>query len=526
VLGRLDPDTLPDDLRARYLLYSAQLAFAQGDTATAEALTSDISESASPDARADAYWLLADIAARTGRLFDALNYLDARQALVEAAGLKIDEQREIWALIEGVQPPTEEVRPDYLSPWAEGWLSLATVAWEAWDAPWSYDQGLRDWRATHPDHPAAAILGELRRSNQARLSYPDRIGVLLPLSGRLAPAGRAIRDGLMAAFEELPAAARPTLRFFDTGPGVSSAYYGAVDWDADMLVGPLTKEGVDALYDLQPTTPVLALNYLPEDRRPQRGFFQYALAPEDEARQAARRAIADGAVHIVALIPDSEIGTREVEAFREELEAQGGLLVSSQAFDPASNDYSTQIMRILGLDRGRLRHQRIRSVVGLPLEFESRRRQDVDAVFVVADSRQGRLIRPQLRFHHATQLPVYATSSIHDDPETLADRDMDGIMFLDMPWILGPGAGSQRAQAVIAETWPREADRRTRLHAMGFDAFRLIPVLVNQDPPLARPLPGATGVLSLDGESRVQRELEWATFRRGVVVAVPDASER
>jgi uncharacterized protein len=521
VLSRLDPDSLPTDLRDRFLLYSAQLAMAQGEGGRAEALVSDLSDEASPEVRSEALWVIAGVAVDSGRLFDALGYLDERRALSEAAGLKLDEQRQIWALIEGVEPPSEPVSPDRLSPWAEGWLALATVAWEAWDAPWGYEAGLRAWRALYPDHPATVMLGELRRAHQDRLAYPDRIAVLLPLSGRLAPAGRAIRDGLMAAFEELPQAARPTLRFFDTDAGAAGAYYGAEDWRADMLVGPLTKENVQTVSDLQPRVPTLALNYLPEDARPQAGFFQFALAPEDEARQAARRASADGAVHVVALIPDSDLGRREMQAFRGELEANGGLLVSSQAYDPASNDYSTQIMRILGLDRGRLRRQRLRAVVGVPLEFEARRRQDVDAVFVVADSRQGRLIRPQLRFHYATDLPVYATSSVHDRPELLADRDMDGILFVEMPWILDPGAGSQAAQAAIAETWPREAERRTRLHAMGFDAFRLLPLLANQHPPMARPLPGATGILSLDSGNRVRRELDWAVFRRGRVVEVP-----
>jgi uncharacterized protein len=521
VLSRLEAEALPADLRARFLLYSAQLALAQGDPATAEALTSSISGSASPEIRSDALWVVAGIAAESGRLVDALNYLDERQSLIESAGLKIDEQREIWALIEGVEPPDEAVRPDGLSPWADGWLTLATVAWMAWDAPWSYDQGLRDWQTNHQAHPAVAILDELRRANQDRLAYPDRIAVLLPFSGRLASAGRAIRDGLMAAYEELPLEARPALRFFDSSLGVTSAYYGAVDWNAHMLVGPLTKESVEALYDLNTRIHVLALNYLPDERHAQGRFFQFALSPEDEARQAARRALADGAVHVVALVPDSDIGLREVEAFREELEANGGLLVSSQAYDPASNDYSTQIMRILGLDRGRLRHQRVRAVVGVPLEFEARRRRDVDAVFVVANSRQGRLIRPQLRFHRATRLPVYATSSIHADPEVLADRDMDGIRFVEMPWILSPGIGSQRAQSVIADAWPREAANRTRLHAMGFDAFRLVPVLFNQDAPLSRPLPGATGLLTLSDDNRVRRQLDWATFRRGQVVLIP-----
>ena len=40
--------------------------------------------------------------------------------------------------------------------------------------------------------------------------------------------------------------------------------------------------------------PILALNFLPADRPAPEGFYQFALSPEDEARQVARRMVAEG----------------------------------------------------------------------------------------------------------------------------------------------------------------------------------------------------------------------------------------
>lgn len=525
-LDRLRADRLPPELRHRYQLYTTELRLGLGDLRGAEAAALAIPDDADPAVRADAGWLAARAASADGRIAAAISHLAARQALIGEAQVASDRsQREeldaIWELLTAAEPIAQPPAPFSDDPWAAGWWDLADAAWVAWDQPWGFRDALLSWRERHRDHPADRLLRGIYDEHEARLAYPRRIAVLLPLSGRYTGVGGAVRDGLVAAFEELPLSERPMLRFIDTADGAAGAYYAAEDWRAEAIVGPLLKDDVQTIYDLRPRTPVLALNTLPDDTRPRSDFFQFALAPEDEARQSAARILAETDAHAVALVPDDERGRRQLEAFREELEGGGGTLLSWQAFDPDAADYSTQIMRILGLDRGRLRHQRLVAVSGTALEFEPRRRQDVDAVFIVADARQGRLIRPQLRFHYATRIPVYATSAVHDDPDPLADRDMDGIIFLEMPWNASPSPRAAAVQEVLAATWPREAARRGDLYAMGFDAFRVLPLLINQEPPLSRPLPGATGRLSLAEDGVLRRELEWASFRRGELIDVP-----
>ena len=47
------------------------------------------------------------------------------------------------------------------------------------------------------------------------------------------------------------------------------------------------------------------------------------------------------------------------------------------------------------------------------------------------------MIRPQLNFHQANNLPVYSTSHVFSGfVNTRTDHDIDNVTFGDMPWVL------------------------------------------------------------------------------------------
>src|SRR5690606_19551493 len=92
---------------------------------------------------------------------------------------------------------------------------------------------------------------------------PSRIAVLLPLSGPLAAAGDSVRDGILAAYYG-ENRRRPELKFYDTAgnqAGLRDALARARADDAQMLVGPLTREEVDAVFGMPALElPTVALN--------------------------------------------------------------------------------------------------------------------------------------------------------------------------------------------------------------------------------------------------------------------------
>src|SRR5690606_18065819 len=106
--------------------------------------------------------------------------------------------------------------------------------------------------------------------------------------------------------------------------------------------------------------------------------------------------------------------------------------------------------------------------------------------FVVATPQQARSLKPQLRFHHASDLPVYASSHVYSGtPDRSADADLNGIAFTDMPWVIEPGPGTAAAREQLLQDFGPQMERNSRLFALGFDAYRLAPVL-RHDPDLLR----------------------------------------
>jgi outer membrane PBP1 activator LpoA protein len=381
--------------------------------------------------------------------------------------------------------------------------------------------------ARYRDLKARAALGAGRPEGAEPLAgaQPEilpHIALLLPVTGRTASAAVNVRDGFLAAYYHAPAAGRLRVRIYDTGVlSVAEALSRASSSGAELIVGPLTREEVIAAAQFVNTRlPLLALNFLPPETPAPPRFYQYALSPEDEARLVARRILADHHRRGIALVPAGEWGARVLAAFRQELESAGGELIATATFDPARTDYSEAVTQTLGISESQARHRRLEGVVGTKLQFEPRRRADIGFIFSPAPANTERLLRPQLRFHFAGDIPTYATSSAFE-PDVRANQDLDGLMFPDMPWMLG-GDLAQAVRAATRDAWPNSGLQRSRLFAFGFDAYRLAVALHNR--PSDVNIEGLTGRLSFDSERRIRRALNWAQLHDGELRALPDAS--
>jgi outer membrane PBP1 activator LpoA protein len=406
----------------------------------------------------------------------------------------------------------------------KGWLSLGSLAVSTGQQGIGWANGAVRWRETHSGHPAMLIIDRMQLPDALILDYPHRVALLLPLSGRAAPAGKAIQNGFMGAyFSTLAGLDEPqTIRIYDVGQegGASAAYATAVADGAEFVVGPLLKENVVELAnDILVPVPVLTLNYLPEETLAPPGLYQFALAPEDEARSAAVRALSDGHTRAVALVPNNDWGRRLLTSFSSEFEALGGTLLDYRSYTPGNPDFSNTIEDLMALSGSVRRYQRLRANIGGPLQFDPRRRQDSEFIFLAADAPAGRLLKSQLKFHYSGDLPVYSTSSINA-MDGRSNSDLNGIMFADTPWIIAPQTWIEHLPSLYSEYWPEER-RLGRLHAMGYDAYQLIASLhAAHSGPMVE-VDGATGKLQVDADGRVRRELAWAQFQRGEPIALP-----
>ena len=406
------------------------------------------------------------------------------------------------------------------------WLTLGSLAVTTGQQGIGWSNGIVRWRERHASHPAYLIIDELEFVDETFLDYPRRVALLLPLSGRTASAGQAIQNGFLGAYFATAGGLddRQSVRIYDVNAegGPVAAYETAVTDGAEFVVGPLLRSSVAELAnDTLVPVPVLTLNYLPDDTLAPPGLFQFGLSPEDEAIAAAERAILDGHQRAVALVPNSNWGRRVLQAFIQHFEFLGGTTLDYKMYASGNPDYSGTIEDLMALSGSVRRYNRLRANIGGPLQFDPRRRQDTDFIFLGADAPAGRLLKSQLKFHYSGDLPVYATSSINA-MDGRSNSDLNGIRFADAPWLINPQGWIEYLPPVFQEYWP-EQRRLGRLHAMGYDAYQLVaPLFVNRSGTMP-PLDGATGDLRLRPDGSIRRGLSWAEFVAGEAVALPDA---
>lgn len=523
LLNQLEPLDLTSEVRLRISLTKARIALAQGRAEESLRLLQQPPKDAAPDLQAQFHELRAQAYLSLDNPLESVRErLSLEYFLREDVALQ-ENRKAVWQALsllpeQTLQQLAAAARPAGM---LAGWLELAHIAKSLQSRPAELDMYLSRWRKQYPGHPAEGMIESLLAGQApGRAEYPADLALLLPLTGQYAGPAAAVRDGFLAAYYAQPGNwPKPVIRIYDTGgnpAGAWTAYQDAVRQGARLVVGPLDKEGLQSLMQAgQLEVPVLALNTIDSDAPPVPNLYQFGLLPEDETYQAAERAWMDGHHRALVFVPAGPWGERLANGFRKYWEKLGGTVLEVQTYNPQESDFSDSIRALLNIDEGEARYRDLRALLKRKIGFEPRRRQDADFLFLVAFPQQARLIQPQLRFHHAMDLPVYATSHVYSGiPGNMADQDVEGIMFCDVPWLLSDNDGPASYQQ-LKKLWPDSVQRYPRLYALGMDAYNVAPELPRlRDNPYSR-FTGATGALTLDPTSHLRRELVWARFVQG-----------
>ena len=522
LLRRIDAEVLPKHLQARHQLLSAQAALALRDSDRALAV---LAVPLAPPTASAWYARYHELRARAyalagNHLESAREYILRTPYLDNAAALAAD-QEAIWSALSMLSAPAlqqlqMQPPPDVLS----GWMELAYIGKQYQSKPAEVRRLIENWRLRFPTHPASnELVDSLLTRSQELAVEPAQIAILLPLSGKYVKAANAVLEGILAAYYDSSLKMRSALRVYDTAIAEQAPqiYRQAIEDGAEFVIGPLRKEAVAALVaESEFSVPTLALN-VTELAEKIPNLFQFTLSPEEEARQVAEHAWLGGYTYAAAFTPMGDWGSRIYKAFDERWQELGGQVVSHGEYNARENDFSAPMQAMLNVRDSKQRRKYLETVLGRKVEFTPHRRQDIEFVFIAGFPRQARLIRPQLKFHHASQLPVYSTSHVFSGKvDRNKDRDMDGIEFGDMPWTL------QRAK-VETNLSPRSIaflqnrnQQLQRLFAMGVDAYHLVPVIkVLASFPFER-FQGVTGSLSVDADQHVKRQIRWAKFQGGI----------
>lgn len=365
--------------------------------------------------------------------------------------------------------------------------------------------------------PVGTLLPGADANVREGYKVPPQIALLLPNDGNYAAASTAIREGFFAAYLDAGRnhAPRPLVRVYDsqgTADGAVKAYQQAVSDGARLVVGPLTRGEVAAVFSQpQLPVPVLALNHPDDKQLPAADASEFGLLPETEGAQAADHMVERGLRQVYVLVSTDDFAQRAAGAFKAELAARGGRLAGTITLPPGVTSYASIIA---GMKFPTAPAASAPATSGTTAPAESSLVNDV-GIFISMRPAQARVLLPQLRIAQVN-LPVFATSHVYEGSDDVAaNRDLDGVEFCDAPWLFDAQPGLPNHDGIAARL-PAARGGAARLFAFGMDAWNLVPYL---DWLRAHPgsyVPGASGQLAADQFGRVRRVLIWAQFQNGL----------
>lgn len=453
------------------------------------------------------------------------------EPLLSDATLRQNNRQETWADLN--QIPTHELAEEIRKvPYGQlqGWLQIVFITKSYGGTSSTYNNEIEQWQKRYPRHPANSLLPSRSPStpwSPTKASSPlsptpaevkgANVALLLPLSGKLATSGEAIKNGYMAAYfdaKTIPGAPL-AVRFYDTnGKNIQTLYKKAVTEGATFIVGPLTKEQVESVEKMGDLpVPTLGLNYTPGGSRV-KNLYEFGLSPQDEARQVASAAHEAGHKRALIIAPANSWGQGVANTFRKAWEKQGGIVVDSLPYTKQTR-LDQGIRKLLQVTNDDMERKRNKTTGGNEIADKPQHREDADMIFLVTAPSVARQIKPLLRFYFADELTVYATSQVYSGhPNPQQDKDLNGILFCDIPWILDSSNSKiQTAYQRMRSIMPNGRPQSTRLYAFGLDAYALTQQLTSGQ---KNRVLGMTGMLYFGNNQQVFRQLQWADFRNGL----------
>lgn len=406
----------------------------------------------------------------------------------------------------------------------QGWYQLAQTAYYALSPDQQYEIWL-SWRKIWPEHLAAVQPPNLlRKLPEIARERPKKVAALLPLTGPLGRAGRAIQDGIVSAYFLTSPSHRIAFSFFDTGSrNLRELYTQALAEGAEMILGPLEKNKLSELTKFATKeVPILALNYLPKGTRltnlPR--FYQLGLSPETEHDQLVERGLKEAGRRALIIHSTDDWGEQNASLIAQKWQQAGGRIVDQVAINLPQNAVE-RMAGALHVDLSTKRSQDIRKLIGMPIEFQARRRQDIDLIFLVANKAITNVANPTLAYHFADDLPVYSLSRwIPTDNQNYPD--LTGILYCDLPWrIYG-----HSLKPTLEKLRPASTGLSYGLFALGVDVTGLVSRLPQFEQERGLRLNGVTGIFSLQRGKRFHRQLAWASVTGGFSVPLSPASSQ
>ena len=429
---------------------------------------------------------------------------------------------------------------------AQGWFELSGVIAQS-ESPLTAETRWSEWQKRNPSHPAVLKAPEpltLLKNYQA-----PKIAILLPLSGRLATVGRAVRDGVTTGFfaekklspisviaanddEKAPPS---DVRFFDSSKHEALTLLNLTKQQgSNVVVGPLMKSRIPRFFALaqqaqaasiteSDATTFVLLNRIENpvqaaNLSAQKLVHQFATAIEDEVFTLSKILKVQGHNRLMVVTNTEPWAERANNAL---IQNWRGAVVTAEFGRP--RDITGAVGTAMGVAESQARRENLESFLGEELEFLPRERKDVDAVVAFTNGLEAEALVPALKFHFADELPVFATSQTTRSQNLPA---LSGFNVTELPMIAKPN----RIEQTMRTTFDLDGTPLIEFYALGLDAYRLATwthwLKINGQSlgeAYRLRLASASGDLIVGSGGNVQRELAMAQIdKRGRLEVIAD----
>ncbi len=437
-----------------------------------------------------------------------------------------EEINHVWQRLNALSQWQVEQLVALAPPQIAGWQQLLNFAHRFGHQAASFNRYLTQWRRNFPEHPAKLIAKQLTavKTNE---QPPTNIAVILPLSGKHKNAGESAQQGLLAGYNP---SSELHLKFIDSHQlDFSTLAQTLADNNIDHVIGPLLKPNVDAYIQQEALTlPTLLLN-LPIQAQIKASQMVFSMDVKDEAIQAATTLSRQQYQHPIVLSQRDNVSQRIALTFVNQWQKITGSAPEIIFFDDRSK-MQEQLEISLGIKQSQDRIDEIDQRIRQKLETEARNRRDIDMIYLVSTPNETRLLKPYIDVNispFADAIPIFASSRSHSDNADSSDsRDLTGLQFTEMPWLLKSKQQNQALKQLVDSIWPNTNDNLKRIFAMGYDSLALINKFsALKQVPYIRHY-GQTGIIKLTQQGILTRSLLWGSYQKDKVEEIAMDSQQ
>ncbi len=425
----------------------------------------------------------------------------------------------------------------------------------------NYTASLEKFIRAFPRHPrrseVESRLDQIKADTEAKI----KIGVVLPLTGKLAMTGQKVLQGIQLAVNQLPFQAREKLALEVRDSGHQLPMDKIIEDLSGLpnvvgIIGPLLSDEVVIAGEVArnyqiPIFSPTASTYGLVDQNP--FMFRNALTREIQAKFLAEYAVNTLQLKRFAVLhPFEPFGLELKDTFIKEVESFGGEVVAVAGYDRTQNDFKKQILELGGVEDDEL-DKIARELVlseGVTPDFSSTSTlsrplidmghwsgEDVeklkvslelsyDAIFIPGVYDKVGLIIPQLAFYNVNTVTLLGTNG-WNSPELvkMGGKYLTNVYFVDGYY---PDSHRGEVQKFVQDFKTNFGDEPSYLSAQAFDAANIVIDIIlagagnrtkmKESLKTVKNFPGVTGKTTLLPSGDSEKNIYVLTVKRKKIV--------